>query len=194
MLMIYNAIIVIIKLIGFAFEAFMHVSTRTMFNPTMEFPMTTIKLSDAQHRVLAEAGNQPQTPAEKFAEYLPAGARGKVLAALQKNGLLEKRKDGHYITEAGFAALGKEATPVAAEAASQKKPAAEIQKTKPERATKQDTMIHMLKGGTTLQALMDATGWQKHSVHGAMANLKKKQNLTITQSKAEGADRVYKIA
>lgn len=55
-------------------------------------------------------------------------------------------------------------------------------------------MLAMLKDGTTLAKLMQATGWQKHSVHGAMANLKKKLGLTIDTTKQGGADRVYKIA
>lgn len=146
--------------------------------------MTNVTLSEAQHKVLKETGKQPQTAAELFAEYLPSGARGKVISALHNKGLLEKRKDGHYITEAGFVALG----------ADLPAPAEKPTETKQPRTTKQDTMLAMLKEGTTLKALMEATGWQKHSVHGAMANLKKKQNLNVTQSKAEGMDRVYKIA
>ena len=54
------------------------------------------------------------------------------------------------------------------------------------------------KEGATLQQLMDATGWLKHSVHGGMANLKKelqeKNGQTITGTKDEGEERVYKIA
>lgn len=153
--------------------------------------MTEVTLSNAQHRVIETTANQPEIPAEKAAEFLPGGARNKVLAALEKNGLLEKRKDGHYITEAGFAALGRE--PAKAEAKAEK-PAAEPKKDKQKHVSKKNVMLTMLKEGVTLKALMEATGWQKHSVHGAMANLKKQQNLNITQSKADGADRVYKIA
>lgn len=153
--------------------------------------MTEVTLTNAQHRVLEDTANQPEIPAEKAAEFLPGGARNKVLAALEKGGLLEKRKDGHYITEAGFVALGRE--PAKAEAKAEK-PTAEPKKDKQKHVSKKDVMLTMLKEGVTLKALMEATGWQKHSVHGAMANLKKQQNLNITQSKADGADRVYKIA
>ncbi|MFN7401045.1 MAG: DUF3489 domain-containing protein [Alphaproteobacteria bacterium] len=151
--------------------------------------MTSNTLSNAQRRILTEAAKRPHISAELFAEYLPAGARIKVLAALQKNGLLEKLKDGHYITRAGYAALGTEPPPVAAKPTPRPSPAKPAPK-----ASKQATMLAMLEAGTTIAALMEATGWQKHSVHGAMANLKKKQNLTITRSHAEGADRLYKIA
>jgi hypothetical protein len=73
-------------------------------------------------------------------------------------------------------------------------------KTKREGASKKQTMIDMLssKEGATIQQLMDTIGWQKHSVHGAMANLKKelqkKNGQTIVGSKDEGEERVYKIA
>jgi hypothetical protein len=150
--------------------------------------MTSNTLSNAQRRILTEAAKRPHIPAELLAEYLPAGARIKVLAALQKKGLLEKLKDGHYITRAGYAALGAEPPAVAAKPAARPSPAKPAPK-----ASKQATMLAMLEAGTTIAALMEATGWQKHSVHGAMANLKKKQNLTITRSQGEGADRVYKI-
>lgn len=151
--------------------------------------MTEATLTNAQHRVLENTANQPETPAGKAAEFLPGGARNKVLAALEKGGFLEKRKDGHYITNAGFAALGR----VRPAAPAQKNPAA-TSPAKTSRISKKSIMIEMLTAGTTLKALMEATGWQKHSVHGAMANLKKEQKLDITQSKADGADRVYKIA
>lgn len=153
--------------------------------------MTEVTLSNAQRRVLESAVNQPETPAEKAAEFLPGGARNKVLAALEKNGLLEKRKDGHYITEAGFAALGREPAKAGAKT---DKPVAEPKKDKQKHVSKKAIMLDLLTKGTTLPALMKATGWQKHSVHGAMANLKKERKLNITQSKADGADRVYKIA
>ena len=43
--------------------------------------------------------------------------------------------------------------------------------------------------------MVAATGWQAHSVRGAMsATLKKKLGLTITSEKIEGRSRVYRIA
>ena len=72
-------------------------------------------------------------------------------------------------------------------------------KTKREGASKKQAMIDMLsrKEGATIQQLMDTIGWQKHSVHGAMANLKKeiheKHGQTIVGSKNDGEERIYKI-
>jgi hypothetical protein len=48
--------------------------------------------------------------------------------------------------------------------------------------------------GATLDHLVEATGWQPHSMRGAMSgNLKKKRGLTITSTKTDGV-RVYRIA
>ena len=42
---------------------------------------------------------------------------------------------------------------------------------------------------------MEATGWQAHSVRGAISgNLKKKLNLEVVSEIIEGRGRVYRIA
>ncbi len=47
--------------------------------------------------------------------------------------------------------------------------------------------------GATIEALSEATGWQLHSVRGAISGaLKKKLGLTVTSEKTE-AGRVYRI-
>jgi hypothetical protein len=49
--------------------------------------------------------------------------------------------------------------------------------------------------GATLPQLVKALDWQAHSIRGAISgSLKKKQGLEIVTSKAEGQDRVYRIA
>lgn len=48
--------------------------------------------------------------------------------------------------------------------------------------------------GATLQAMQDATGWQAHSVRGAIAgSLKKKLGFTVTSEKTD-VGRIYRIA
>lgn len=48
--------------------------------------------------------------------------------------------------------------------------------------------------GATLEQMVAATGWQAHSVRGAMSGaLKKKQGLTISSEKSDG-QRVYRIS
>lgn len=70
---------------------------------------------------------------------------------------------------------------------------------KPEAAPKPpgklETMAAMLRRpeGARIDELQTATGWQAHSVRGAMSGaLKKKQGLTIGSEKTE-AGRVYRI-
>jgi hypothetical protein len=60
-------------------------------------------------------------------------------------------------------------------------------------ATKPPSRLDMLErlltevGGTTIAAMVEATGWQQHSVRGAMAGaLKKKRGLAITSEKVDG--------
>jgi hypothetical protein len=56
-------------------------------------------------------------------------------------------------------------------------------------------MITLLRRreGATLEQMMKATGWQAHSVRGAMSgSLKKKLGLTITNIK-DGETRIYRI-
>ena len=68
--------------------------------------------------------------------------------------------------------------------------------TKPAKTSKQQVIIDLLsrKEGATLGQLVKATGWQQHSIHGAMANMRKKLKLAIDSTKEDGKDRVYRIA
>ena len=58
-------------------------------------------------------------------------------------------------------------------------------------------MIEMLRRpeGATVDQIMEATGWQRHTVRGAFAGaLKKKLGLTIASEKVDGLGRVYRVA
>ena len=62
--------------------------------------------------------------------------------------------------------------------------------------TKQAKLIEMLRteGGATIEEIMVATGWQSHTVRGAIAGaLKKKLGLEVSSEKVEGRGRVYRL-
>ena len=66
----------------------------------------------------------------------------------------------------------------------------------PRTGTKQAKLIEMLRaeGGATIEEIIAATGWQSHTVRGAMAGaLKKKLGLEVTSEKVENRGRVYKL-
>jgi hypothetical protein len=48
-------------------------------------------------------------------------------------------------------------------------------------------------GGATIADLVDATGWQQHSVRGALAGALKKRGWVITSTKLVGA-RLYRAS
>jgi len=71
---------------------------------------------------------------------------------------------------------------------------------KPKSATKAPTKLAILVAllktpqGATIAALTEATGWQAHSVRGAMSGtLKKAMGLTVASEKVEG-ERIYRIS
>ena len=61
----------------------------------------------------------------------------------------------------------------------------------PKPTTRLDQLEQLLirKGGASIAELVEATGWQQHSVRGAMAGALKKRGLTITSEKVEGTRR-----
>jgi len=124
-----------------------------------------------------------------------------------------KTGDGHGVTlvatDAGLAAIGIEPenanpAPTCADEAPSDAPATDTptetegapKARTPREGTKQATLIAMLRApeGATIEEIMAATGWQSHTVRGAMAGaLKKKLGLEVTSEKVEGRGRVYAV-
>lgn len=112
-------------------------------------------------------------------------------------------------TDAGLAAIGIEpedanTAPAGATDASAEEPAPDAptgteatpKARTPREGTKQAALIAMLRapGGATIAEIVAATGWQPHTVRGAMAGaLKKKLELEVTSEKVEDRGRVYKL-
>lgn len=61
----------------------------------------------------------------------------------------------------------------------------------PKGLSKKAIMLEMLERpeGASIQQLQDATGWQQHSVRGALVNLKNKDKKPITSTVEDGTRR-----
>jgi hypothetical protein len=67
----------------------------------------------------------------------------------------------------------------------------------PRAGTKQAMLIEMLQTaeGATTEVIVAATGWQAHTVRGAMSGASgKKPDLVVTLGKEDGRRRVYRIS
>ncbi len=145
-----------------------------------------------------------------FPEHIKGGARAKVLEGLFKRALITPDGDDWVVAAEGYDALEVprpgalpstitlddpelESAVTTAEASWQ------TAKDKPHRTrpdSKQALVIEMLKRpeGATIAQIMQATGWQQHTVRGTLAgSLKKRLGLTITSTKEVGGQRVYRI-
>lgn len=63
----------------------------------------------------------------------------------------------------------------------------------PRNPTRLDQMQALItrEQGASIAELMEATGWQQHSVRGALAGALKKRGLAITSEKVDGVRRYY---
>ena len=181
---------------------------------------TEIKLTDTQREVLEHAANQPNGCITWFPDNVKGGARQKVISGLFNKALITSNGGQDWFVAAeGYDALGRarptpatthpdpeiEAAVSTAEAnwAQEKENAAKrLLKVgvegKPRRRenSKQATVIQMLQRpeGATIQQIIDATGWQAHTVRGTFAGaFKQKLGLTIVSEKAVGGERTYRI-
>lgn len=169
------------------------------------------KLTDTQLIVLSNAAQQ-NGKALPLPASLKAGkaAATSVLNALLKRKLLEEveagpddvvwraDKDGQryalVLTPAGWTAIGVE-PPQAIEAEVQKVEG-DRHKAPPKAGTALGKLISLLsrKSGASIQEAIKATGWQAHSIRGAISGaLKKKHGFTIASEASEGRGRVYRI-
>lgn len=182
---------------------------------------TRITLSTTQYDILEHAIDQTNGQIVWFPDNVKGGARQKVIQGLFNKALITRDgQDNYFVAAEGYVALGRnlpapatthpdpkiEAAVSAAEAnwAQEKKDAAKRLlkvgvegKPRIRENSKQATVIQMLQRpeGATINQICEATGWQAHTVRGTFAGaFKKKLGLNLTSDKAEGGDRVYRLA
>jgi hypothetical protein len=142
-----------------------------------------MKLTDTQRALLEAAAQHPQKKLINFPDTLKGGARIKVLTAMHNAQLIEasaSEPEVYVATATGLQAIG-----ITVQAPRAKR-----------EGTKQAVLIELLTRaeGATLPQMTEATGWQVHTVRGAMAGaLKKKLGLEIISEKQPGSDRIYRI-
>jgi len=110
--------------------------------------------------------------------------------------------DGHgttlVVTDAGLLAIGIEPVVVKTITAIRERAKAksEAKLPTPRAGTKQALLIAMLAApeGVNMETIISATGWQAHTVRGAMSGaLGKQLGFVVTSAKEEGRGRVYRV-
>ncbi|MBK7730566.1 MAG: DUF3489 domain-containing protein [Gammaproteobacteria bacterium] len=155
------------------------------------------KLSPAQSLLLRTAARRADgrvIPPDS----LRGGARAKVLTALLQRGWIEPADGGYLLTNAGYAAIGQQ-RPVPPDDVQSVDTIGDLQLLEgiPIRpGTKLASLVMALRrpqGATSLQMML-ATGWQPHTVRGAISGmLRKKLGLNVVLAHNGSGERVYRV-
>ena len=161
-----------------------------------------IKLSDTQRAILTTAAERDDLSILPLPETikLKGGALKQVMHSLIKRGLIrviQTDPDRVVITSEGVAAVGAETEEEATDAP-ESKGATEASdattKPVPRTGTKQALLIDMLKRpeGATVDQIAEATGWQRHTIRGAISGALKKKlgfNVEATRTREVGPNK-----
>ena len=163
--------------------------------------MTTF--TSTQQAILEHTLARTDGRIEWFPENLKGGARQKVLQALAKRDVIHEVDGAWHLTDVGYALLG--AHPKDSPATVEDDPVldaavtaleASFAKPRARANSKQALVIEMLRRpeGATVAQIMEATGWQAHTVRGTLAGaLKKRLGLVVISNKTAGSERVYRV-
>lgn len=167
------------------------------------------KLTDTQTTILKTAAGRPDGKIAPLPGTLRGGARTKVIEGLLARGLAADA-DGHILlTDDGYAAVGKRRRAPkgvqkmdAPDALTKREPIDELQKLEAtsrtiRSGTKLATIIAAMRhpGGATIAQMMAGTGWQAHTVRGAISGMVRKRlgYEMVTEKGADGQS-AYRIA
>jgi hypothetical protein len=129
---------------------------------------------------------------------LRGGARVKAMTGLMRREWIEAGDGGYVLTDAGYAVAGRKRPTPPEDIQKLDTPAAlQLLEGIPVRpGTKLAALVvtlHCPQGATNLQ-LMLATGWQPHSVRGAISGLlRKRLGLNVVLTRNAAGERVYRI-
>jgi len=158
---------------------------------------TLPKLSPAQSLLLRTAARRADGRVIP-PDTLRGGARVKVLTSLLRRGWIEPSDGGHVLTDAGYEAIG-QLRPVPQDDVQSVDTIGDLQLLEgiPVRSgTKLAALVMALRrpqGATSLQ-LMLTTGWQPHTVRGAISGmLRKKLGLNVVLAHNGSGERVYRV-
>ena len=169
--------------------------------------MPQIQLSNAQTEILSAACARDDGAVFPVTANLKGGAVGNVCKSLLKHGLIEEVEATDLNTvwrhDEKRGPITLRATPEARDRLALRDepdaaPSGNTSTPFQHRAgTKQAKLIEMLRAenGATVAEITEATGWQAHTIRGAISGtLKKKLGLEVTSEKIDGRGRVYKLA
>jgi hypothetical protein len=167
------------------------------------------KLTDTQTVILKAAAGRPDGNIEPLPSNLRGGARAKVIEGLLARGLIACVEGHHLLIDAGYSAVGKRrispkrgqkmdthdgvAKRDAPDALA--KPEATSRTIRP--GTKLAAIIDAMRspGGATIAQMMAGTGWQAHTVRGAISGMvRKRLGYAVVTEKGTDGQRAYRIA
>ena len=159
-----------------------------------------VKLTATQTTVIKNAADRTDGNIEPLPANLRGGARTAVIDGLLARGLIAESEGSHLLTDAGYAAVGKR-SPI---------PKDVRKLDAPDALTRSEPIPHTLRPGTKLAAIIDAmrnpggatiaqmmagTGWQAHSVRGAISGMvRKRLGCEVITEKGADGQRAYRIA
>jgi hypothetical protein len=167
------------------------------------------KLTDTQTAILKAAVSRPDGNIEPLPATLRGGARVKVIEGLLARGLVVNAEGRHLLTDAGYAAVGKRRpvpkgdqkmdTPDGVAKRDALDALQKLEATSPtiRSGTKLAAIIDAMRqpGGATIAQMMAGTGWQAHTVRGAISGMiRKRLGYAVVTEKGTDGQRAYRIA
>lgn len=166
------------------------------------------KLTDTQTAVLKAAASRADGNIEPLPTTLRGGARAKVIEGLLARGLITESEGNCLLTDAGYAAVGKRCSVPkgvqkmdARDGVAKRDTTNALQKLKAtpraiRPGTKLAAIIDAMRhpGGATIAQMMAGTGWQAHTVRGAISGMvRKRLGLNVTLVRNDSGERVYRV-